>query len=624
MAESGVLHVIGGNDRGKRFDLTLPETRIGRGTDQDVVLSDIAVSRRHVTIHLEAGRYRLQDLGSGNGTLVNGQRIDSHPLKDGDHIEIGQTVMRFDHPVSRVAAGGQAGGFAPPPVYVPPQPRQVPPAPSAAMPTGSPFETPQSNLQETPSDAVMSPVPESPRAQPYTGSTWGSRWSNGLSALSSFSKSIANPIDTPLKKALVFGGMGLVSIIALLIIFARTAWAHPQIVPSDAEELYKQGLRLFGSGDYEGAKVNFAEAANQAPTAPEPKRYAGLCDIEIRAHGLMKSAERALTAHQYGEAMKALSQVDSSSISSPEAAELRRQTAPKAAAQDVDEAQRLALDDPDGARAKLKEALTFDPGSADARALVARIKSGAPMQAAAVATKEPEPARTPEPEHVDHSKHAHHEHEHEHAPELAPVKIGSSHGGGGALSGAALSAYRAKDFGGADRAMRIESTHQSTKQALKTIELANQIRQLKQTLDRADGEEGKNPSAAARDLTAALSLDAKISRGVHAGWLKARLGRVQLSNAQSAFRQGHYDVAYRAVSVAEKLGAGDGGLRRQLETKASELVQRGQSVQRSNLNQAKQYWRMVMHMVPSSSSTYAKAYSLLNNAAAKQQDQDED
>src|SRR5258706_16062125 len=97
----GVLNVIGGNDRGKRFDLTLPENRIGRGADQDVVLSDIAVSRRHVTILMEGGRYRLKDLGSGNGSLVNGNRVDQHILADGDHTEIGQTVMRFEHAGSR-------------------------------------------------------------------------------------------------------------------------------------------------------------------------------------------------------------------------------------------------------------------------------------------------------------------------------------------------------------------------------------------------------------------------------------------------------------------------------------------------------------------------------------------
>src|SRR5688572_30872843 len=92
----GVLHVVGGTDRGKRFELTLGETRIGRGADQDVVLSDIAVSRRHITINAEGGRYRLRDLGSGNGTLVNGQRVDTVLLNDGDHVELGNTVLRFN------------------------------------------------------------------------------------------------------------------------------------------------------------------------------------------------------------------------------------------------------------------------------------------------------------------------------------------------------------------------------------------------------------------------------------------------------------------------------------------------------------------------------------------------
>src|SRR3954447_8916485 len=96
MPPVGVLHVIGGHDRGKRFDLTLPETRIGRGADQDVVLSDIAVSRRHITVLMEGARFRLRDLGSGNGTLVNGQRIDTVLLNDGDHIELGNTVLRFN------------------------------------------------------------------------------------------------------------------------------------------------------------------------------------------------------------------------------------------------------------------------------------------------------------------------------------------------------------------------------------------------------------------------------------------------------------------------------------------------------------------------------------------------
>src|SRR5437879_1372871 len=117
MAQPGTLLVIGGNDRGKRFDLAGPETRVGRGTDQDVVLSDIAVSRRHFTVVFDGSRYKVKDLGSGNGTLVNGQRVDNYVLNDGDNIEIGQTVMRFEHSASRAHAAPPVSfqGALPPP-----------------------------------------------------------------------------------------------------------------------------------------------------------------------------------------------------------------------------------------------------------------------------------------------------------------------------------------------------------------------------------------------------------------------------------------------------------------------------------------------------------------------------
>src|SRR5262245_53673516 len=61
----GILHVIGGNDRGKAYPLNRPQTTIGRGADQDCILADIAVSRRHIIIAVEGPRYRMKDLGSG-------------------------------------------------------------------------------------------------------------------------------------------------------------------------------------------------------------------------------------------------------------------------------------------------------------------------------------------------------------------------------------------------------------------------------------------------------------------------------------------------------------------------------------------------------------------------------
>jgi hypothetical protein len=111
---------------------------------------------------------------------------------------------------------------------------------------------------------------------------------------------------------------------------------------------------------------------------------------------------------------------------------------------------------------------------------------------------------------------------------------------------------------------------------------------------------------------------------MHGSFFKQKIGHVELAAAQQAFTGGKYDQAYQAVLLAQKYGAGDGGILKQLEAKAGELVQKGQSVQKSNLNQAKTYWRMVTKMVPTSSPIYAKAYTLINNTGTAHKDEDED
>jgi len=82
-------------------------------------------------------------------------------------------------------------------------------------------------------------------------------------------------------------------------------------------------------------------------------------------------------------------------------------------------------------------------------------------------------------------------------------------------------------------------------------------------------------------------------------------------------------VAYATITAAQKHGGGGGGLPKQLEAKAAELVAKGQGLQKSNLNQAKTYWRMVVHMVPTTSPSYGKAYGLLNSGGTAHKDEDE-
>lgn len=71
-------------------------SRIGRSDESDIVLNDPSVSRTHATIEIAAGRATLRDLDSTNGTFINGKRIRSQALRDGDELKLGNTRLRFE------------------------------------------------------------------------------------------------------------------------------------------------------------------------------------------------------------------------------------------------------------------------------------------------------------------------------------------------------------------------------------------------------------------------------------------------------------------------------------------------------------------------------------------------
>jgi hypothetical protein len=75
--------------------LTSDTVTIGRLADCDVVLKDKGASRKHAQLKLRDGAWTLTDLGSTNGTRLNGQTVQSRELTDGDKITIGTTVIEF-------------------------------------------------------------------------------------------------------------------------------------------------------------------------------------------------------------------------------------------------------------------------------------------------------------------------------------------------------------------------------------------------------------------------------------------------------------------------------------------------------------------------------------------------
>lgn len=68
---------------------------IGRQADNDLVVPDPGVSRHHAEVTDEGSHYVIRDLGSTNGTHVNGDRISEHRLFDGDRITVGHSVIEF-------------------------------------------------------------------------------------------------------------------------------------------------------------------------------------------------------------------------------------------------------------------------------------------------------------------------------------------------------------------------------------------------------------------------------------------------------------------------------------------------------------------------------------------------
>jgi diguanylate cyclase (GGDEF)-like protein len=77
--------------------LAQSSTLIGRAADADIVVDDEGVSRRHAKlIRFENGVVLLKDLGSTNGTFVNGKQVKTHPLADGDRVQVGTTaILKF-------------------------------------------------------------------------------------------------------------------------------------------------------------------------------------------------------------------------------------------------------------------------------------------------------------------------------------------------------------------------------------------------------------------------------------------------------------------------------------------------------------------------------------------------
>ncbi len=99
------LFVMQGRDKGKRYDLRGPDFSLGRDGTNRVQLNDSEVSRRHAEIRKDDDGYRLVDLGSSNGSFVNGEQVAEQRLKNGARVQLGRTLFLFTDADEPSAAG---------------------------------------------------------------------------------------------------------------------------------------------------------------------------------------------------------------------------------------------------------------------------------------------------------------------------------------------------------------------------------------------------------------------------------------------------------------------------------------------------------------------------------------
>jgi pSer/pThr/pTyr-binding forkhead associated (FHA) protein len=102
------VRIDSGFYEGLEWELDRASTVIGRGRNADLVLNEATISRAHALFGYDTSKAFVQDLGSTNGTLVNGSREHRRALAHGDELRMGKLVLRVR--LDAAAQGGKSVG----------------------------------------------------------------------------------------------------------------------------------------------------------------------------------------------------------------------------------------------------------------------------------------------------------------------------------------------------------------------------------------------------------------------------------------------------------------------------------------------------------------------------------
>lgn len=642
------LHVVSGSDQGRTFDLRPgKELSVGRAVDNDVVLTDIAVSRRHLELAWDGDAWVLRDRGSGNGTLINDRIEDGKcQLRDGDRIEIGNTLFRFDHPPSAsnptvtgwgqdeeeaaTVAGKQPGrspSSTPVPTVEPQRPRhnsvtaaaerRSPPPPGTPQRAKRPSQTPEPPKERPMTvrgmPAMQPPAPPEPVPPPQFLANGSS---NGPAAA---------PVGTPPIASMFGPGVRPATTTALVEprIYPPAA-AYPFVIAPDNRKKHLMigagvaGLLLIiGLGAMLGgddtpppqgvsAKVVGGETGSATASAKPPAPSAGEIPPPASGGGGVASGSAAEPAVGSAAVEPPVPQPPPPTPQPPP-------PTPPPPPPVVDDEPEIETETPP---APPPPTTTTPAVQKQPPPKPPPPKQPPPKQPPVVRTQ---PKRTPPPPRVVVKNND------DLLAEKPVVKPGAK--GAAAAEKKADGLYKSKDWKAASALLREAAASGASDADAKRLKgIATDYDTIGVNLSTGATLAKANPTQALGALQKALKADRRVG-GAHQQAIRENIAKVAPSAAAAYMAKQNYPMAKLAADEAVNVGAGSNAtvanVRSSLERKAGELFATAQKLLASSPEEAKTHLRSIMKIVPTDSPWYGKAYKLLNQRKNVSVDEDE-
>ncbi len=284
---------MAGPRSGEEIPLEEGEYVIGRSNDNPICIPDTSVSRRHVMIRQLGSGWVASDLGSGNGTLINGEPIsDETPLAHGDVLRLGDSELMFQDTSNATMMMAM-------PTEPPARPSRARSGAAPALPSGD---------EEAPAEGVPRRPPPRPESRV--------RSSRGRAAL----PTAPDPVAQKRKKRLVIMTAAVfVMLVGLLAVMkvqqqkdAEQAAAQAQVVQerrAELDGLFQEAKNLVRDGKWADAKAKLLELQELEPNYLQLADYLARVEKEIPNQEALEGAQAALDKGQLAEAGQLLSKV---------------------------------------------------------------------------------------------------------------------------------------------------------------------------------------------------------------------------------------------------------------------------------------------------------------------------